>query len=245
MKKFTFVTFCFTIGIALFSLDGNAQAPVNDDCANAIQLVYNTTCVYTSGTVQNATPSGLTSCNVATPYDIWYEVIPSTASFNITFHPSGLLDPAIQIFSGNCLTLNSINCSNSFGMGADEIVCINNVSPGTSYFIRLYDFNAPLPGTNTFQICVSNCVPIGIPEITNTSTFKIAPNPASTLSTISFGEEQKNATLIITDVLGNKILQSTFSGLQTNIDISTAASGIYFVTLINGNKQQVQKLIKE
>jgi len=65
------------------------------------------------------------------------------------------------------------------------------------------------------------------------NTISIYPNPFTFQTTISFSVEQKNTTIIITDLLGNEIYSEIFSGKQLLLNKADMKAGIYFVETID------------
>ncbi len=79
------------------------------------------------------------------------------------------------------------------------------------------------------------CSNVGIYETKNEAFITIYPNPFSSQTTITFSEEQKHRTILITDVLGNIIQQQTTTNKQLTLDMSGGAKGIYFVRVMDGS----------
>lgn len=71
--------------------------------------------------------------------------------------------------------------------------------------------------------------------------FTIYPNPG-TGKFIVEGTEQ-NSNIIITDVLGQTILQTKSTGGKTEIDLSNCLNGIYFIRVISKNGPATKKII--
>lgn len=94
--------------------------------------------------------------------------------------------------------------------------------------------------TVTVEVCG------GINETENQTFFTVQPNPANHQLMIQINEEYKNMQLVITDYTGKVVLQHVPDANQRNIviDISHFGKGIYFLTLQNENRKQIQKLIK-
>jgi hypothetical protein len=89
----------------------------NDLCANAIDLISNTTCNTISGTLQGATytaPTVAFSCGGATSADVWYKFVAQTPNPTITFNYvswGGGVQRILQLFQpGTCGSLTSIGC---------------------------------------------------------------------------------------------------------------------------------------
>lgn len=90
---------------------------------------------------------------------------------------------------------------------------------------------------------VSQSCTVGINEISNTNSFVIFPNPFTSQTTILFDQEQKNTTIKIMDMLGKEIKTITFNGKQVTIEKGEMKSGIYFLQLIDANKNAVNRKI--
>jgi hypothetical protein len=75
------------------------------------------------------------------------------------------------------------------------------------------------------------------------SEISIYPNPFSTQTTINFPEEQTNTTIKIIDVLGTILETISFTGSQLILDKGDLNSGVYFVQIIDSNKNVVNKKI--
>jgi hypothetical protein len=115
-----------------------------------------------------------------------------------------------------------------------------SVSPSvtTTYSVNVVNSNGCFANSNV-TIIVNTCT--GIKEL-NQNSISVYPNPTNGLFTI---ELNSTAQIIITNSLGEIIMNTTFnSGLQ-NLDLQNKINGIYFIRLIQNNKQEVYKLIKE
>ncbi len=73
--------------------------------------------------------------------------------------------------------------------------------------------------------------------------FEIYPNPFTLQATIAFAEEQRNTTIKIIDVIGEKIKTINFSGKQLMIEKGEMTEGIYFVQVIDEKKNSINKKI--
>jgi hypothetical protein len=80
---------------------------------------------------------------------------------------------------------------------------------------------------------------------TELNQLKIYPNPTSNLLTIQL-EEYDTYTLTIIDKQGKQVLpQETFTGSTKKLNVSSLASGIYYIGITNNKVQYFQKLIKQ
>lgn len=149
-------------------------APGNDTCGGAVNLAVNTTCTYTSGTTSGATQS-YTGCSGTSDDDVWYVFTASNSVQTITVHPIGTLDMVVQVYSGTCSTLNSINCTDNTFSGQDEQVNLVGLVAGQNYYVRVYDYYSGTTGN--FQICVTGAA---TPAPTNDSPCSAIQLPAVT-----------------------------------------------------------------
>jgi hypothetical protein len=98
-------------------------------------------------------------------------------------------------------------------------------------------------GLDTALIKVISCTEIE--NVTRSSnSIDLFPNPVSDQVTISFGKEQKNATLKIIDILGKEISLTFFSGKELQMQRGNLKTGIYFIQVTSENEViQSKKMI--
>lgn len=137
----------------------------NNDCASATSLTHGQSCVPTQGSLQGASDSGTpVTCGGTSNNDVWYSFTATSSNAIITVDPSALLDPVVEIFDGTCGNLNSIACVDNTLDGEIETTQFTNLTPGNTYFIRVYDWYATAPGSVDFDICVEDFVPCNIQQ---------------------------------------------------------------------------------
>ena len=73
--------------------------------------------------------------------------------------------------------------------------------------------------------------------------FAAYPNPVSNgfLTISSAGNSLKNITIF--NLLGKQVLSSSFSGVQSNVDVSSISSGIYILKVTEAGKTATKKLV--
>jgi hypothetical protein len=73
--------------------------------------------------------------------------------------------------------------------------------------------------------------------------FSAYPNPVSNgiLTISSAGNSLKNITIF--NLLGKQVLSSSFSGVQSNVDVSSISSGIYILKVTEAGKTATKKLV--
>ena len=100
--------------------------------------------------------------------------------------------------------------------------------------------NSTVACSNTFS--VTNTY-VGLKEISVSDNIKIYPNP--TLSIINIIDEQnqlQNSTILIKNYLGELVFNSPFT---SQINLSSLSTGMYFLTLQNGDYSSTVKVIKQ
>jgi hypothetical protein len=99
-------------------------------------------------------------------------------------------------------------------------------------------------GITSQQNCILNCSATGLGNELYSAGIVIAPNPFNYETTISFSSEQKNTTITIIDMLGNKMKSVVIDGTQNFIlDKGEMKSGIYFLKITDENKNVFNKKI--
>jgi hypothetical protein len=95
------------------------------------------------------------------------------------------------------------------------------------------DFGTP-GAVNNFTLSLSNN------SITGFATY---PNPVTnnrfTISSSSNGKKE----IVIFNVLGKKVLTSSFLGIKSNVDVSAISSGIYILKVTEDGKTATKKLV--
>ena len=141
------------IGIDSFTYYSSLSAPENDDCETAIELAHTATCTPETGNLQVATES-MPGCDGIANNDVWYSFTASTNSASIEILGSNELDAVVEIYSGSCSNLTSLACINNGYEGDEEATISNNLVIGSTYHLRIYDWNDWIPNTMDFSICV-------------------------------------------------------------------------------------------
>jgi hypothetical protein len=100
-----------------------------------------------------------------------------------------------------------------------------------------------------FRIRKINAPALSVPEVSTTNGFGIYPNPAtSMLNIVMPAVSHSNVnTIEIMDVTGKSIVNCQLSivNSESTVDISTLASGMYFIKISNTKTSQVFKFVKE
>lgn len=130
--------------------------PANNNCATAVLLTSNTSCINTAGTVQNATNSGIpvAPCTGIADDDVWYRFVTTSTDHTITLSNIGsnlnASGPRIQLFAGTCAGLTSVACGNTS-------IAVTTLARNTTYYIRVYSNGGTVLTSNAgFNICVTH-----------------------------------------------------------------------------------------
>ncbi len=242
--KTTLLNYFLILFFAVLTISTFAQPPSNDNCAGAITLMPNVTCVPTAGLVNGATASGFPVCAGFAEDDVWYMFTATSTSQNIKVVGLSIFDAVIEPFAISCGGM-SFGCTNANGAGGTENVCLSGLTVGTTYWIRVYDANpVPTPGYN-FTICVSDCGSVGEEELgIENNELGIYPNPFTEQTTIIFSKVQKNTLISITNVLGKEIKTILFSGKEYVLEKGEMKAGVYFLHLSDDNKTPKKIIIQ-
>lgn len=76
------------------------------------------------------------------------------------------------------------------------------------------------------------------------ASVRIYPNP-STENTVTIENTNESLQVIIFDLLGKKVMETTITSRKNSIDISSIHRGIYMITFSNDNSSITKKFIKQ
>lgn len=170
-----------------------ATPPANDAACSATSLTVNAGCVNTSSTSVAATES-MTGCAGNADDDVWFSFVATNSVQTITVDPSANMDPVVQLFEGTCSSMLSLYCEDSGFTDGNEVISAVGLTPGNTYFIRVYDYYTSTGG-DPFQICVTGaptaapandepCNAISLPPVTAACNYL---NFTTTGATASLG----------------------------------------------------------
>lgn len=129
-------------------LAGFAQAPVNDECAGAIQLSAENFC----SAVGAYTTVNATEINPGNGKDIWFKFTAIAFEVSITVTANTLRSPTIGMKT-NCTTLSLI-VGSVINDGNNIIYTKGGLTPGKEYYFWVGGATA-----GTFQLCIKNYNP--------------------------------------------------------------------------------------
>jgi hypothetical protein len=126
--------------------------PANDNCSGALDISSAILTGFTVGATQSL-PATICNGYAGTANDdIWYQFTAhSTGTAQITMNGDNGFDGVLEVFSGACGSLTSLTCSDTSQQGGSEVITLN-VTAGTNYKVRVYNFFSTLSMRGTFTI---------------------------------------------------------------------------------------------
>ena len=115
-------------------------APAIDNCSGAFTIVAGN--IYTAPSAFATQSQAATTCASAYAADVWFKFTTNAAggAASIEAASFGFTDVEIQVFSGTCGSLTSINCVDDVGATSDEQLDLVGLAPNTTYYVRLYTY---------------------------------------------------------------------------------------------------------
>ena len=140
-------------------------------------------------------------------------------------------------------TLTSLNLQNGNNTSLAYFTAINNPN-----LICIQVDNAVWATANFTDIDNTasfneDCLTVGIPEVG--TELVIYPNPAVNTITVNAELGMLNAELKIFNAQGQLVTSSVVEGQKSTIDISALSSGVYYLSLVDGEHEMRSKIIKQ
>ena len=180
---------------------GGGGPPANNDCAGAIALAVNSSCVATAGTTSGATQT-LAAITCATFLgdandDVWYSFTANATTATIEVQGSATFDAVVDLRSSACNGTN-ISCADATVNAGLEVINATGLTIGAVYRIRVYHYATAAPVDPTFTICVYNFSG-GAPP--NDLCSSVTPQSVAVPGAITFNGDNTGATLTNDGVL--------------------------------------------
>lgn len=221
---------------------------------NAFSIPYSTS--YTAKTVSVPASTGTIS-DVNVSVNVTHERL-SDLEIQI-INPQGT---TVRLFNKSCPSLNStlifnfddsgnaLDCSKTteqIVIPVDELRAFNDQAQEGTWTFRVRDAVSGMFGTinsASVNICTKTFT-LGTDDFESID-FALYPNPNTGSFTIQFASESNNVQVFVHDILGKSVYKKTFevSGdFNQNIQLPNVSAGIYLVTVIDGNRRTVKKII--
>lgn len=206
----------------------NNSVPSNDNCAGATPIALGNQFLVQDNAL--ATQSSI-GCTGTANDDVWFSFSAGENPEGTTITVLGDLDfeSVFQLYSGTCASLNSVDCVNDVTTGTydQEQALYTNLTPGQTYYLRVYDFQVSTTNS-TFYLAITG-TPVGC-NLT-------APTVSAQGSTTICGGE---SVFINSDDGLDLIYQWRLNGIdipnEINSGINASVAGSYslFVTDLQG-----------
>ncbi len=175
-----------------------------------------------------------------------YYVAPGTCSVSVGV--SGTNSSTNSIYTGNGSVTATVSGGNppynyQWNTGATTAT-INNLAIGT-YAVLVTEQNNPNCAVWGYYTVYGPGGTVGIDEEHAETKVSVAPNPMAAQTILTTDDILKNATLSITNVLGQEVKQmQNLSGQEVAISRDNLVNGVYFLRLTEGKKVvATQKLV--
>jgi len=199
--------------------------PVNDNCAFAIAIPTNNCGAPLAGTSLNATQSQ-SGCSGTADDDVWYTFTSSATGYaQLSVAGNAGSDPVLQIFSGTCGSLISVQCVNT-SAGTTETATLTGLAASTTYYVRVYHSGTG-SGGNTFTICNSTVVTCP----TNLGDVTVGGALPYTQTSTTCGNGNNLTSANVTNYCGST---SYYNGEDVVYNFTPGTSGNVTVTLTSG-----------
>lgn len=143
---------------------------------------------------------------------------------------------------------NNINLPYSFPTSVGEIIYTIHLKPNLPDLTQIkntadiyFDFNAPVRTNATLNTLAHN---VGVADYKEEDGISIYPNPSSGKFQV-YSSRSKVQSLKVVNLLGEVVYQSQINNLQSTIDLSKEAKGIYFVQLQTEKGTVNRKIVVE
>ncbi len=177
----------------IFLLGSAGLMAQSDDCAAPTPLTPGTSCVNTSGTLFNATSSGIAGSCAGTIYDVWYSFATPAGCTAVS------IDMAAIAAGGNNLTasntfmeaFNGPNCGTTSISSCTAIgttLSLTGLTPSTSYRLRIFTLNVN-PNTNNaarwdYNVCITYVPPPANDDCSGAATLTSSTSCVNTAGTL-------------------------------------------------------------
>ena len=140
--------------------------------------------------------------------------------------------------------LQSLGCTNTgwtcLGRKNSNGIITNTIPASTTPIYLMLNSESSVTANHTFQV---NCTALATDEFEKNNQLNIYPNPTNSLLNIQTNDNTTIDKVVITDLLGKKLLEVTVHTTQLNVE--SLAKGTYLIQAYSGEKKLISKFIKE
>ncbi len=129
----------------------------NDECLGAYTVTPGSTCSPVSGNGTLATQSLSACTGSGANDDVWFTFQAQTENEFINVTASTGYNPVVQVFSGTCASLSTLQCdNNSYPVSGTGSAAVSGLTAGNKYYYRVFDYSSTNPANMTFTTCIVN-----------------------------------------------------------------------------------------
>jgi subtilisin-like proprotein convertase family protein len=160
----------------------------------------------------------------------------------------GVKSTLILQFDDAGVNLDCSKTTSQIVLPVDLLAAFNGEDPQGTWTFRVRDNVSGNFGTiNSASLNVCNqTFTLGTPDL-KTLDFALYPNPNKGSFTIQFESDSLNRVeVFVHDILGKKIYSNSYDNTKffnQNIQLSNVSSGMYIVTVIDGDRRTIKKII--
>lgn len=123
---------------------------------------------------------------------------------------------------------------------------INYTAAAGTYYAQVYGYN----GANSSTVCYTLKVQLGTASkegqgLITASKVSAFPNPVTNKVNLNIPDIKGTASVRVFDVYGKMVLQTTTARINSEMDLSQLASGVYMIKVVNNGKEGMVKVVKD
>lgn len=219
--------------ITNYSLD---CAPANDDCTNAIPLVFGQ---QTPGDVNSGTANNNPSCATGNVLaDVWFTVVvPETGEFSI--EGTG--------FGGQLKFAVYTNCQSVVPIACGDGISLTNLTVGETFYLKVWLEGSSKSqnldaGSFTLTASESSVLSVDISTI-DEHQISLFPNPARDFMKVETNKNQSIDFIEVYNILGKKIFSQKLANSSEVVNLKNLNTGVYILKVSVDNKIISKKFI--
>ncbi len=216
---------------------------------------------YTTATLNIPTTTNISSINAFTN-------LTHTYLSDVQFEISSPTNPTtfVKLFNRSCGATNGtlnlkfvdgagvINCTGGATLQtvgpSSPLNVFNGQNPNGNWNFRVYDnFGGDVGTINSWGIEICTQTVLANESFTGLDNFTIYPNPNNGNFTINFTSQSSNdIEILVHDIRGRQVYNKTFNSntvFNQNIQLNNVGSGIYIVTVKDGDRKENKKIVIE
>lgn len=229
--------------------------PANDACAGATQLTSAETCQPFSATTSGASASGVPvpTCNGFTSgsaLDVWFQFTAVEPQHRVIVVPRGqapeALDAVVAGYDGNCGALQLLACADtSGGSGGTTVLNLTGLTPGQTYWVRVFDFGNAPAADGRFDICILHGASVPTSTAPPMAAWQMFPNPSDgRLTLLRAGGGPVDCFFRLYDATGRLLVVERLTRDHFNVDLTRLPAGLYWAEMHESSSISRRVLIR-